>query len=78
MYGEMEMIRVRSEYDSTVEGLWKLTDKVAFSSSKKSYRRSTYYLSKPQSWNGINNFAPKYTGAKPVTIGTTCLTVWSK
>ena len=75
MYGEMEMIRLRSEY---VGGEWKTTDKVALSSGKRSYSRSSYFLTPPFSYSTINRFGPKYLGAKPHTLGATCLTVWSK
>lgn len=69
------MIRVRSVYES---GEWKLTDKLSFNSRIKSYSRSSYFLTPPQTYYPVNHFGPKYLGAKPHTIGAKCLTVWSK
>jgi len=78
MYGEMEMIRLRSEYDNTVEGYWKPTNKPVFFSGKRSYRRSSYYINPPQSYMEKNKFTSCYIGGKPRVAGATCLTVWSK
>jgi len=72
------MIRLRSEYDKNEESGWRLIDKVGFLSGKKGYYKSAYHLTPPQSYYGVNSFCPKYLGAKPHTIGATCLTVWSK
>lgn len=72
------MIRLKSVYDSTVEGCWKVTDKPCFSSGKVSWKRSSYYLSKPYVYADLNKFSQGSLGHKPLTIGAKCLTVWSK
>jgi hypothetical protein len=68
------MIRLRSEY---VEGEWRLTDKPIFTSGRKHWRKTSYYLKPPMVGTEFRLYQP-IAGAKPVTIGGTCLTVWSK
>jgi hypothetical protein len=75
MYGEMEMIRLRTEYET--DG-WYLNGKVAFASKRKSWNKSQYFLTPPYPTQNIHKFLGNYLGGKPHTIGATCLTVWSK
>ncbi len=70
------MIKVQSKYDPSVEGNWRLTEKIYFSSGKRRWDRTGYSI-------GLNSHPTKYHyggigGVQPALLGATCLTVWSK